>query len=280
MPNLLLPANRADALLAGANLFFAAAQSFAGQTSRLTGTGTPVDRRPETYHPATPIAPAFAIWGPLFASELRYALRRRRGDRLTREIGWLSAATFAGNTAWDLQAELRGFEPRSQAIIMAAAAAAVAALLKVERGDYTEHERREIALPIGTLAGWLVAACAANAEASRIQTFGRPGAHREANEAVVLIAVATAATCAITIASRGHAHFAAGAAWGLAGIVARNVKEKRPRVALAASAGLAATLGALLLARRSRPAAPSAPPPPRSTHDSPGARCPSAGPTR
>lgn len=253
MPAQIFAPERVDSLRKGANLFFAASQSVAGQTSRITGKGMPVDQRPETFHAGTPVAPAFAIWGPLFASELRYAVQSARApSRLSRDIGWLTAAAFAGNTAWELQAELRGFEPRSNAIILAAAAAAVAALLKAERGDYSEAERRSIALPVGTLAGWLIAACAANAEASRIQTFGRSEPKREAAEAIGLIAVATAAACAVIIATRGHAHFAAGTAWGLGGIVARNVIEKRPSVAFAALGGLAATAGALFVSRRAR----------------------------
>ena len=241
-----------DRLRTGANLFFAATQSVLGQTARLTGYGTPVDQRPETFHAGTPVAPAFAIWGPLFISEGHYALRQALGGstRLDRDIGWLSAAAFAGNTAWELQAELRGFEWRSNAIILTAAAAAVTAIVRAETGDYTEDEKSKVRLPIGTLAGWLVMASAANAEASRIQMLGRPAPRREEAEAIALVALASLAGAGVAAVTRGSAHFTAGAAWGLGGIIARNVKERRYRVAWAAAGGVAMLLTGLAIGRR------------------------------
>jgi hypothetical protein len=245
-----------DIVRKGANLLFAGTQSVFGQASRITGRGTPVDQRPETFHAATPIAPAFAIWGPLFASEAHYAWSQAKadGNDLDRDIGWLSAAAFAGNSAWELQAELRGFEWQSNAIILAAAAAATTAIIRAETGDYPEQDKSRVRLPIGTLAGWLVLASAANAEASRIQMLGRPVPRREENDAIALIAIASAAASAIAIATRGSAHFVAGAAWGLAGIAVRNLKEKRPRAVLAAAIGGGATLVGLLVGRRLAPA--------------------------
>ena len=241
----------------GANLFFAATQSVLGQTSRMTGRGTPVDQRPETFHAATPIAPAFAIWGPLFISEAVYAWRgvSGRGSALDRDIGWLTAAAFAGNSAWELQAELRGFEWQSNAIILGAATAAVTAIIRAETGDYPEEDKRKIRLPIGTLAGWLVLASAANAEASRIQMLGRPAPEREAAEAAALIAIASTAAAGIAVATRGSAHFVAGAGWGLANIAVRNVREGRPRVAWVAIAGIGLAMAGLLVGRRRAAAA-------------------------
>jgi hypothetical protein len=225
----------------GANLLFAGAQSVLGQTSRLTGLGTPVDQRPETFHAGTPIPPAFSIWGPLFISEALYAWRVARDgeSRLHRDIAPLTALAFAGNTAWEVQAELRGFEWQSNAIILGAAASAIGAIVKAERGDYPEEEKRKVRLPVGTLAGWLIAACAANAEASRIQMLGRPERDREEKEAMALVALATAAAATVTYAANGSAHVAAGSAWGLAGIAARGAMEKRPPMVVAPLVGIA-----------------------------------------
>lgn len=225
----------------GANLLFAGTQSVFGQISRLTGLGTPVDQRPETFHAGTPIPPAFAIWGPLFLSEALYAWQVARDGEspLHQDIAPLTALAFAGNTAWELQAELRGFEWQSNAIILGAAAAACTAIVKAERGDYAEEEKSKVHLPVGTLAGWLIAASAANAEASRIQLLGRPDQAREEREVLALIAAASIAAAAVTYAARGSAHVAAGSAWGLGGIAARNIMEKRPPVVAAAVAGIA-----------------------------------------
>jgi hypothetical protein len=235
----------------GANLFFAATQSVLGQTSRITGLGTPVDQRPQTFHAATPVAPAFGIWGPLFISEAVYAWRLAsgKGTRLDQDISGLTAAAFAGNTAWEVQAELRGFEWQSNAIILGAAAAAVTATLRAERGDYPEEEKRKVRLPVSMLAGWLVAACAANAEASRIEMFGRPSQRQEENEAIALIVTASTAATVIAVATRGSAHFVAGAGWGLANIALRNIIEKRPRVAWVAMSGLGMALTGLVAGR-------------------------------
>jgi hypothetical protein len=254
MPALAVSSERMDVVRKGANLFFAGTQSVLGQTSRITGLGTPVDQRPETFHAATPVAPAFAIWGPLFISEGRYAWRAAVGDGsdLERDIGWLTAGAFAGNSAWELQAELRGFEWQSNAIILAAAAAAVAAIIRAENGDYPEEDKRRVRLPIGTLAGWLVLASAANAEASRIQMLGRPAPRREEYEAIALIALASGTAAVVAAATRGSAHFVAGAGWGLANIALRNVMENRPRVAWAAVAGIGLALAGWAVGRRQR----------------------------
>jgi hypothetical protein len=93
-------------------------------------------------------------------------------------------------------------------------------------------------------------ASAANAEASRIQMLGRPEPAREEAEAIALVAIASLAATAIAVATRGSAHFTAGAAWGLAGIIARNVKERRPRVTRATAAGMAVLFTGLAIGRR------------------------------
>jgi len=236
----------------GANLLFAGTQSVCGQLSRLTGLGTPVDQRDVTFHAGTPIAFAFSIWGPLFASEALYAWRVARDgeSRLHQEIAPLTALAFAGNTAWEVQAELRGFELRSNAIIVGTAAAACAAIVKAERGNYPEHEKSKVRLPVGTLAGWLIAACAANIEASRIQLLGRPSRRREEREAMVLIAAASSVAATVTFAARGSAHVAAGSAWGLAGIAARGVMDKRPPMVAAALAGIGVVAAAVVAGKR------------------------------
>ena len=246
-----VPETKPMTLVRGANLLFAVSQSIFGQTSRLTGLGMPVDQRPQTFHAGTPVSFAFAIWGPLFASELLYAWRVARDGEspLHQDIAPLTALAFAGNTAWELQAGLRGFEWQSNAIILGAAVAAGTAIIRAERGDYPEDEKKKVRLPVGTLAGWLIAACAANAEASRVQMLGRPEQPREQKEVLALIAVASTAAAAVTVAARGSLHVAAGSAWGLAGIAVRNVMEKRPPVVAAALAGIGALGVAVLVGR-------------------------------
>lgn len=239
-----------------ANLVLAAAQPLAGNVARLTGEGKPVDQRSETYTPVTPIGPAFGIWGPLFGSHLYYAVRAATGEYrdspLLHDIGWLSATAFAANSAWELQAELGGLKARSNAIIATGAAAASAAIVIAERGDYAERDRELVRFPLGVLAGWLTVATAANVAGNRKRDHGRPSSARAEEEAFVLIGAASAAAAGIAVASRGSFHYVGGAAWGLGGGVIRNLYEKRPRVAVAAALGMCAVLGAALWARRAR----------------------------
>jgi hypothetical protein len=80
--------------------------------------------------------------------------------------------------------------------------------------------------------------------------LGRPAPEREAVEAITLIAIASTAAAGIALATRGSAHFVAGAGWGLANIAVRNVREKRPRVAWVAIAGIGLAVAGLLVGRQ------------------------------
>lgn len=245
-----------DTARIAANLVLSVAQPFAGNVSRLTGEGKPIDQRAETYTPVTPIGPAFGIWGPLFASHIylsaRAARAKHRDSKLLHDIGWLSAAAYAANTGWELQAELDGLEPQSNAIIASGAVAACAAILIAERGDYPEDDRKMVRFPLGVLAGWLTAATAANVEASRVKALGRPDEARGEEEAITLIAVTSLAAAGMTVATRGSLHYAGGAAWGLGGVIVRNLWEDRPRIAVAAALGIGGVLAAALWTRRGR----------------------------
>jgi hypothetical protein len=64
-----------------------------------------------------------------------------------------------------------------------------------------------------------------------------------------LIVTASTAATVIAVATRGSAHFVAGAGWGLANIALRNIIEKRPRVAWVAMSGLGMALTGLVAGR-------------------------------
>lgn len=252
MTALLAPA-RVDAVRSAANVLFAGAQMLAGQASSLFGGGERIDQRAaETDNPVIPIAPAFAIWGPIFAANLNHAIRTytRRDDPLIRRTDWLSATAFAGNTAWELWTQYRHMGWRSVGVILVPTIAANAAMLKATHADEAEPSRDLVLSSMAPLAGWLTVATAANIASARVAEGGATGPVTQTRAAVPIVAGAAAAVSALAYAGKGNALYAGAAGWGLAGIAVRNVRDRNRPVALTALAGLAAVAGAALLARR------------------------------
>lgn len=251
--NALLTPARIDVARSVANLLLAAAQPVAGQASRLSGSGEPIeDRSARTENAVTPAAGAFAIWGPIFASSLNYAVRTaaRRDDPLVRRTGWLSAAAFAGNTVWELWAQYRGIGWRSVGIIAATAAAANAAMLTATRADAAEPNRALLLDTLAPLAGWLTVATAANLAGARQGDAKSVGGVTSNRGALALVAGAGVAASALTHAGRGELRYAGAAGWGLAGIALRNARDRNVPVFAAALAGLGLVGGAAIVARR------------------------------
>lgn len=248
----LLTAARIDVARSAANLLFAAAQPMAGQASRLLGAGEPIEKRSgKTENPATPAAGAFAIWGPIFAGSLNYALRTiaRRDQPLVRQVGWLSAAAFAGDTAWELWAQFQGIGRSSVAIIAATATTANAAMLLAARSSEAEPSRALVLNSMAPLAGWLTVATAANLAGARIAEGGAADPETSSRVAVRLVAGASLSASVLAYASHGDVFYAAAAGWGLAGVATRNVRDGNRPVAIVALLGLAAVAGATLVAR-------------------------------
>lgn len=251
--NAVLTPERLDAARSAATLFFAAAQPIAGYASRLTGTGEPIEERSaKARSPAMPANGAFTIWGPIFAASLHYAVRAaaRPDDPLIRRTGWLTAAAYAGDTAWELWAQYRNVGWRSVAIIAAAAGAANAVMLTSACADDDEPSRALVLNSVAPLAGWLTVATAANLGGARIAEGGPAGRPAQTLAAVALVAGAAATASALSYVGGGTPLYVAAAAWGLAGVAVRNLRERNGPVLVAALAGLGAVAGATLLARR------------------------------
>ena len=112
-----------------------------------------------------PAGYAFAIWGPIFALCLIYAvyqmLPANRENLLLRRVGWFSAGAFLLNGVWSLVFPARAFL-LAQGVILAVFLCAGAAFLLVSRAN-REHgtnlaERWLVALPLGLLFGWITGA--------------------------------------------------------------------------------------------------------------------------
>lgn len=233
-------------------------------TSRLHALVRSRRARPETVRarraagPATPAGPAFAIWAPLFAVNVAQAALRvtrdRRADPAFRRLGWLTSAAYAFNIAWSVNAQLASLGWRSVALIGAGAAtsiAAAAAAAGYERQARVgpDREARLVSNAMAPLAGWLTVATFSNVEAALNTTQGRPPQDAETRRAVALVAAAGGAAAVGSLATRGNLLYGGAAAWGLAGVVAKN-RRTRPAVASAAALGMLAVAGMTLLARR------------------------------
>lgn len=202
-------------------------------------------------------------------------------------VAWLMNAAYACNSAWSLRAQLVGLGWPSVGIIVVGAASASAALIGAERLARTErlergaeppapdghdapdrsppapleatarggaaNEARAAADAIAPLAGWLTLATFANLEATLNETGGRPRPRHETHRALILLGSEGALAGAVAATSQNPLYTAA-LAWGLGGVVVRNLRGRNRTIAAAAGLGccaaVAATIG-LLRRRRS-----------------------------
>ncbi len=258
-----LPSLRRPGWLAKLNLGLAIAMPLASQAYKVAGRRAAPERQRarRVQGPATPTGPAFAIWGPLFAVNVGHAalraLRDRRGDVAFRRLGWLTSAAYAFNIAWSVNAQLDRLGWRSVMLIGAgtatslAAASAAAAYDRQWRSDAGDREARWVSNAMAPLAGWLTVATFSNVEAALNTTQPRPRRDAETRRAVGLVAAASVAAAAGAVATRGHPLYGAAAAWGLAGVVAKN-RVARPAVAQAAGVGLLVLAAATFAGGRRR----------------------------
>ena len=247
---------RSDDLRATANIGLAITQALAGELQRLSGGGESVaDRSRAAQGAVTPTGGAFAIWGPLFLDSLGYAITAARSDRradpILRQVGWLTAATYAANTLWTLVVQQRGIGWASVGVIGAATTAATTALVLAERAESGTPSARLAANTIAPLAGWVSVATAANVDSALVAAGGARSGPAATRRAVALIAAATGLTGSVAVASRGNPLFGAAAGWGLGGIILKASRERQTPVVVAA-AGALATLAAATIAGRRR----------------------------
>jgi hypothetical protein len=237
-----------------ANLVFAATQPVAAYVTKLTGRGvSEAERASKVDGPVSPAPGAFVIWLPLFVTSLAHGAHISRAPRLTapvRRVTWLMSAAYASNAAWSLQAQLRGLGWPSVAIISAATASASAALIEAESASERQHEARLSARAAAPLAGWLTLATFANIEATLNQTTSRPDPRAETRRALALLAASSATAAGIAVYSRGNRLYTAAVAWGLGGVMIRNIRSRNVSVAVAAGSAFALAAGATIFGRK------------------------------
>lgn len=243
-----------ERMAGGANLALAAAQPAAAYVTRLTGRGvSEADRAKVVDGPVSPAPGTFMIWLPLFARSLAHGVHLARAKRLPAPLqraAWLTSAAYACNAAWSLQAQLRGLGWPSVALIASGATSAISALIDAERVASPSREARRAADAIAPLAGWLTLATFANFEATANETGGRPKPPAEEARALALLTAAGVTGATVAIASRVNRRYTGALAWGLGGVVVRNVRERNTKVAVVAGLGCCAFLAATLFGRR------------------------------
>ena len=174
---------------------------------------------------ATPLLPAnwtFAIWAPIYAGFLAYAvyqaLPAQRGRRIHRETGWWLAASAVFNMGWVLTF-VTGRLPLAELLIVALL---VSLAVVFGRLSHVPAEgRTERVVLRGTVAvytGWVSLATAVGTAATGAWA-GLPGEGALAAIAAVVVLVAvTAIVSWVVLAGTAVVGYAAAAAWAVLGI--------------------------------------------------------------
>lgn len=252
-----MPTSTVARMLAPATTALAVAQPVVTQAHRISGRARPDSEEAAAFAgPLTPPAGAFIIWLPLFVSSAVFGRGlqdpRRQDHTELATVEGLAATAFAADAAWSLTAQYRGLGWPSLALIGSAASSAIMAMVKAARHAHGSEGMRFAARWIGGLAGWLSVATFANIETTLNRQLGRPSPSAETRRAVALVSAAGILASVVAIAGRGNGAYAAGAGWGLGGVVVKALRQgNRPVLAAGAAAG-AALLAATLTGRAGR----------------------------
>jgi hypothetical protein len=242
------------------NLVFAVGQAAASAITPALGlppVGSISDRYPTWVVPA---GYAFSIWGLIFALCIAYAiwqlLPAQRTNPLLRRVGWLTAAAFAGSTAWEFVFPA-GMYGLSVVLIVATLVSLAVAVARMVgwREPLSGPERLLVWMTCGVYLGWITVATVANvAQALTAAGVVELGLGGETWGVAMLIAAAAIA-CAVTLATR-NAGYALAVTWALVAVfIARRqppVLTQSDTVAYAAlaAAGAVAVALAIMLTRR------------------------------
>lgn len=212
--------------------------------------------------PIIPAGWAFAIWGPIYAGSLSYAILQARPGNAGREdfrrAGWGTALAFFATAAWLLVAVRPSLIWGTVALFVVIGAG----LLVAQHAflGVPPRSRAEALLaraPISVFLGWTSVAVFANtASALRATGVTQPG--NETGTSLALLAGATAVAATMARRTRGDIWFVGTVLWAATGIVAANLtgdRGNRDMVVAAAAVVAACVVGAFAAAgRRSAPA--------------------------
>lgn len=217
------------------NIFFAVGQIVAGSFADITGLGRSIQAQSNTYEtPAIPAGYAFAIWGFIFTFAVIYSiyqlLPHHKSDVLLRKIGFWTAAAFAGNTIWELVAQLVSFNWPTVVVIVFTLYCSVRALLIFaeyrSKNKLSSKENNIIGVLVGSLAGWVSAATFANLSSVLYQlniTFGLSTNLLSLS----IITIASIFALYIVQRSRGSGAYTGAVVWAFVAIFIANIRDRQ-----------------------------------------------------
>jgi hypothetical protein len=254
-----VPTLAADVVRQALNVLGAAGQIAA--TAYLVGSGASdyLSGPAGAEVPIVPAGYAFAIWGPIYAGSLAYAvwqaLPRNRARSVFRRAGWGTALAFAATAGWLVVAARPERVWGTVALFVVVAVGLAVAMRAVERdpSELSRAERWLVRAPIAVFSGWTSVAVFANtATALRYSGITRPGG--ETGLTLLMLAASTALAARVAASTR-NAWYAGTVAWAAVAIAVANVvATDRPRNVLVAVASVlgALVVGAAVRGRRRR----------------------------
>jgi hypothetical protein len=188
---------------------------------------------------------AFAIWGPLFALSVAFAvwqaLPAQRNNALLARIAWPAAIALAAQGVWSTYTQLANLTVISVVIILVS----LAGLLVVLRGlvaapALSRGERLFAAPAFSALAAWLTAASIVNIAAS-LKYHGIVGADPSPATATVMIVIGAAIAAVAAASVRGAPLYGLVFSWALFAINAAG-GQRFPALGWAAVGGIVLVL--------------------------------------
>jgi hypothetical protein len=212
------------------NLLFAVTQILGGGFSQLTGIGTSIGSQSATSEtPVIPATYAFSIWGIIFLASLIYAvyqaLPNQRENKLFRQIGFMTAAAFFGNTVWEVVAQVISLNWPTAIIILFVLIPSLMALFRLTdyKGPISTSDKIIAYIPVSALAGWVSAATFANISSVLKQLNYYPFNLSETALSIVILISATSLATAVLVRSRGNYLYATSIVWALVAIAVANI---------------------------------------------------------
>lgn len=208
-----------------------------------------------------PAGYVFSIWGLIYLAlsgfAVYQALPGQRTNPRLRRIGYLFALSCVANVAWLFLWHYEVFPLTIVAMVaLLLLLIAIYQRLRIGQTDVSTSETWLVRVPFSIYLGWVTVATIANA--TSLLDYWNWGGWGVSPEmwAVIMLAVATALTAAVTF-TRGDLAYGAVAVWAFAGIAIRHTGT--PLVSTAAwaatvGAGIATTVGAWVHRRQTLPA--------------------------
>jgi translocator protein len=245
-----------DRLRQTLNVLFTSGQILATTYGYVTGLNKNfTETDPKRTPPIVPAPYAFAIWGPIYAASIGYAVYQgmpeQRENPLLRQIGFYTAAAFLGTTLWLIAAQLLRIW-LTLLLIFAILLALLGAFIQLIRAGAPRStaEQYLVVMPISLFTGWITVAAIANSATTLYTSGVRDWLFTDETWATLMVKTGGLIGAGATLASRGNIWYAGTLIWGLIGIAVANMtRQFNPGVAFAASL-MALVVGLVLFKAR------------------------------